>query len=258
MPRASLAVKISVLIVVVLIIGFGASTILTIQREADLLVEQNKMAARRLTATLVASVEGAMLQERPDVTRSVLQELKTSSPVEGLRIFRRNGDEAFTDLSTAMEVDKNAGLDKAVLDNIKRMARPPGETTHDPQFARALETLQTQEALETRNGARYFTLHHPVLNQEKCQGCHGTASPVRAVVRVTTSMEPVFAEVRRHRNRQILIGVLTIVAAAAVLTIAMRRVVVRPIGALAAAARRVGAGDFDARAPVVGRDEIGQ
>jgi len=120
MLRASLAVKIAVLIVVVLIIGFGASTVLTIQREADLLIEQNKVSARRLTATLVASIEGAMLQERPDVTRTVLQELKTSSPVEGLTIFRRTGDEAFTDLSTAMEVDKNAGLDKQVLDTSRR------------------------------------------------------------------------------------------------------------------------------------------
>src|SRR6267143_2122121 len=113
--RARLATKITILIVVVLIIGFGASTIWTIQRESQLLVDQNKLAVRRLTATLVASIEGAMLQERPDVTRAVLDELKTSSPVEGLTIFRRTGDEAFTDLSTAMEVDKNAGLDKQVL-----------------------------------------------------------------------------------------------------------------------------------------------
>jgi class 3 adenylate cyclase/HAMP domain-containing protein len=258
MVRANLAVKISVLIVVVLIIGFGASTIFTIQREADLLVEQSKMSARRLTATLVASIEGAMLQERPDVTRTVVQELKTSTPVEGLTIFRRTGDEAFTDLSTAMEVDKNAGLPKEVLDNIKKMARPPGETTHDPMFTRALETLQTQESLETRNGARFFTLHYPVINQEKCQGCHGTTSKVRAVVRVATAMEPVFAEVRHHRNRQILIAVLTIAAAAVVLTVAMRRVIVQPIGQLSAAARRVGAGDFEARAPVTTRDEIGE
>ena len=257
MPRASLAVKIAVLIVVVLIVGFGASTILTIQREADLLIEQNKVSARRLTATLVASIEGAMLQERPDVTRTVLQELKTSSPVEGLTIFRRTGDEAFTDLSTAMEVDKTAGLDKQVMDNIKKMARPPGERTNDPLFHKAIETLQTQEAVEERNGAPYFTLHHPVLNQEKCQGCHGTSSRVRAVVRVQTAMEPVFAEVRRHRLRQLLIGGLTIVAAAGVLTVAMRRVVVRPIGELSAAARRVGAGEFSARAPVTTRDEIG-
>jgi hypothetical protein len=128
MLRGRLAVKISVLIVVVLIIGFGVSTIVTIRRESELLVEQNKVAARRLTATLVASIEGAMLQERPDVTRTVLQELKTSTPVEGLTIFRRNGVEAFTDLTTAMEVDKNAGLPKDVLDNIRRMAREPGQT----------------------------------------------------------------------------------------------------------------------------------
>ena len=105
------------------------------------LVEQNKMAARRLTATLVASIEGAMLQERPDVTRTVLQELKTSTPVEGLTIFRRNGVEAFTDLTTAMEVDRNAGLAKDVLDNIKRMAREPGQTASGPQSLRAVETL---------------------------------------------------------------------------------------------------------------------
>ena len=102
MLRDRLAVKISILIVAVLIVGFGAATIWTVQREAELLVEQNKMAARRLTATVVASIEGAMLQERPDVTRTVLQELKTSTPVEGLTVFRRNGVEAFTDLATAM------------------------------------------------------------------------------------------------------------------------------------------------------------
>src|SRR5688572_4429173 len=160
--RANLAVKISVLIVVVLILGFGASTIWTVQRESELLVEQSKMAARRLTATLVASIEGAMLQERPDVTRTVIQELKTSTPVEGLTVFRRNGVEAFTDLTTAMEVDKNAGLSKDVLENIKKMARTPGQTATGPQFTRAVELLQIQESLEMREGAQFFTLHHPI------------------------------------------------------------------------------------------------
>lgn len=256
--RGNLAVKISVLIVVVLIIGFGASTIWTVQREAELLVEQNKMSARRLTATLVASIEGAMLQERPDVTRTVIQELKSSTPVEGLTVFRRNGVEAFTDLATAMEVDRNAGLAPEVLDNIKRMARTPGQTASGPEFRRAVESLVTQESLETREGLPFFTLHHPIVNQERCQGCHGGDHKVRAVVRVDTSMAPVLAEVRRHRNRQFLIGALTIVAAAGVLTVAMRRIVIRPLGQLSQAARRVGAGDFEARAPVASGDEIGR
>ena len=107
-----LTAKITLVIVVVLIAGFGASTMWSIRRESDLLVEQSKMAARRQTSTIVASIEGAMLQERPDVTRSVVRELRGASPVEGLTIYRANGVEAFTDLATLTQVMKNAELSK--------------------------------------------------------------------------------------------------------------------------------------------------
>ena len=69
MVRSRLAFKVSVLIVVVLILGFGASTIVTIQRESALLLEQNKHGGPAAHGDSVASIEGAMLQERPDVTR---------------------------------------------------------------------------------------------------------------------------------------------------------------------------------------------
>ena len=256
--RSRLAAKIAVLIVVVLIVGFGGSTLWAIQREKDLLIEQAKISARRVTATLIASIEGAMLQERPDVTRTVIQELKANSPVEEFSIHRRNGVEAFTDLETAMAVDKSAGLSKEVLDNIKKMARQPGAAMTGPLFTRAVETVQLQESLDRRAGATYFTLHQPIANQEKCQGCHGADHKVRAVVRVSMSLEPVFAEVRRQRNRQLLIGLLTILAAGGVLTVSMRRIVLRPIDDLARVARRIGEGDFSARAAVQSRDEIGQ
>ena len=267
MLRSRLALKITLLIVAVLIIGFGISTVVTIERESTALVEQNKQAVRRLTQTLVASIEAAMLQERPDVTRSLLQELRElrarpvgdSTPLESLMIYRRNGVEAFTDMATATEVARNAGLSDEVMKNIAKMERAPGAPmTGRPLFTRALESQKTQESLEVEGGVSVFTLHYPVLNQEKCQGCHGSDHKVRAVVRVATSMEPVFAEVRRLRNRQILIAVLTILAAATVLTVAMSSIVVRPIGTLSAVARRIGDGDFEARAPAAARDEIGE
>ena len=165
--RSRLAAKIALLIVVVLIIGFGVSTIWAIQREKDLLIEQAKISARRVTAMLIASIEGAMLQERPDVTRTVIQELKANSPVEEFSVYRRNGIEAFTDLETALEVDKSAGLSKEVLENIQKMARKPGAPMTGPLFTRAVETVQLQESLDRRDGATYFTLHQPIANQEK-------------------------------------------------------------------------------------------
>ena len=258
MVHARLAIKIGLLIVVVLIIGFGASMLVTIRRESVALIDQNKIGARRLTMAVVASVEGAMLQERPDVTRTMIQQLKSSSLVEGFTIYRRNGVEAFTDLATAGEVERRAGLAPDVLAKITKMQRAPGAPMTGPLFARALETLRTQESIEVHDGVSFFTLHYPIPNREACQGCHGSDHTVRAVVRVEASMEPVYAEVRRLRNRQILIGVLTIVSAAIVLTVAMRSVIVRPIEALAAAARRVGEGDFAVRAPAGARDEIGE
>ena len=258
MLRSRLTAKITFVIVAVLIVGFGASTIWSIRRQSEQLVEQSKHAARAQTSTIVASIEGAMLQERPDVTRTVLQELRGATPVEGLAIYRVNGVEAFTDLATLSEVMKNAELPGEVLDNIRRMQRAPGDADTSPHFLDAVRTLQTQESLEVRHGQSFFVLHRPIENQERCQGCHGKESRVRAVVRVATSMEPVFAEVRRQRNSQLLIGLLTIVAAGAVMTVAMRRVVVQPIGALAGFARRVGGGDFDARIPVSSGDEIGE
>ena len=258
MPRLRLTAKIAIVIVVVLIMGFGASTILTIRRESDLLVEQNKVAARQLIAAVVASIETAMLQERPDITRGLIQDLRSSSPVEGLTVYRRNGVEAFTDLETLWQVSKEAELPRGVVASIEKMRREPGRATTSPLFSRAVETMQPQESLESVNGLTLFTLHQPIANRDKCQGCHGTESRVRAVVRVATSMEPVFAEVRALRNRQILVGLLTILTAAGVLGVAMRLVVVRPVHELARVARRIGEGDFAVRAPAASGDELGE
>src|SRR6266446_11000914 len=139
MVHARLAIKIGLLIVVVLIIGFGASMLVTIQRESVALIDQNKLGARRLTMAVVASVEGAMLQERPDVTRTMIQQLKSSSLVEGFTIYRRNGVEAFTDLATAGDVARRAGLAPEVLANISKMQRAPGAPMSGPLFAQALD-----------------------------------------------------------------------------------------------------------------------
>jgi len=257
-PRARLTAKITVVIVVVLVIGFGVSTILTIRRESELLVEQNKVAARQLVMTLVASIETAMLSERPDITRGLIEDLRGSRLVSGLTVYRRNGVEAFTDLATLREVSKEAELPQGVMASIQRMRREPGRTMAGPLFTRAVETLQSQEALESHDGTTTFTLYQPIPNQERCQGCHGTDHKVRAVIQVATSMEPVMAEVRMQRNRQIMIGIMTIVAAAALLALALRQVVVRPIHELAAVARRIGAGDFTARARAGSGDEVGE
>src|SRR3989475_8328853 len=150
MFRSRLAIKIGLLIVIVLIIGSGASTIVTTRRESDALIDRSKRAARRLTTAVVASIEGAMLQERPDVTRRMIQELKSSSLVEGFTIYRRNGVEAFTDLATAGDVARRAGLAPEVLANISKMQRAPGAPMSGPRSEEHTSELQSQSNLVCR------------------------------------------------------------------------------------------------------------
>ena len=256
--RIRLTAKITVLIILVLIVGFGVATLLTIQRESELLVEQNKMAARRLIGTLVSSIETAMLSERPDITRGIIQDLRSSKLVQGLVVYRRNGVEAFTDLATLREVSKEADLPKDVMDTIEKMRREPGRTMAGPLFTGRSRRCRCRRRSSPRDGATMFTVYQPIPNQERCQGCHGSDHKVRAVVQAATSMEPVMAEVRMQRNRQIMIGLLTILAAAAVLAVAMRHVVIRPIHELAAVARRIGEGDFAVRARAGAGDEMAE
>jgi class 3 adenylate cyclase/HAMP domain-containing protein len=78
------------------------------------------------------------------------------------------------------------------------------------------------------------------------------------VVRISLGLDKLDAELRAARWRQILIAALTIVGVAAALVVSTGRLILQPIGRVAGAARRIGAGDFDARVALPGQDEIGQ
>jgi len=257
--RTRLRAKVLTLILFMLIVGFGVLLILNIRREAEVLVATNRETARLLSASILTSIENGMLEGRPDIIRQLVQNLKAElTDVRRLDVFRRNGVEAFADLETVNEVNRIAGLDADLIASISKMRREPGERISHPLFTRAVETLEAQEIHETVNDARVLTLFRPLRNLETCQGCHGEDHKVRGVMRVSLGLEKLDAELRAARDRQIVIAIMTILGVAASLVLFMGRVVLQPITRVAAAARRIGEGDFGARVALESRDEIGQ
>jgi class 3 adenylate cyclase len=257
--RRRLRAKVLSLILIILIVGFGVLLILNIRREAEVLVTTNRETTRLLAASIMRSIENGMLGGRPDIIRRLVQDLKAElKDVRRLDVFRRNGVEAFTDLETVNEVNRIAGLDADLVARISKMRREPGERISHPLFTRAVETLESQETYETVNGARVLTVFRPLRNLEACQGCHGADHKVRGIVRVSLGLEKLDAELRAARNRQIIVALLTILGVAATLVLFVGRVVLQPIARVAAAARRIGEGDFGVRVAVESQDEIGQ
>lgn len=257
--RHSLAFKVTVLVVAILIGGFGILATHHIRRDTELMIAGNQETARLLAMSLMTSIENGMLEGRPDIIRRLVREVKTElKGVRRLDVYRRNGVEAFTDLETVNEVNRIAGLERDIIERISKMRREPGARISHSLFDRAVETMMPQETYETVDGNRVLTLFQPLRNLSECQNCHGKDHRVRGVLRISFSLEKLDAELRAARKRQIIIGLLTILGVTGTLMVFMGRVVLRPITRVAAAARRIGSGDFEVRVAADSHDEIGE
>jgi class 3 adenylate cyclase/HAMP domain-containing protein len=257
--RHNLAFKVTLLIVGILIAGFGTLLVLNIKQETEALVVKNQETARLLASSMMQTIEIGMLRVRPDIVRRLIQQLKAElKDVQRIGVYRRNGVEAFADLETLEKVNLKVDLDPELVRSISAMSRAPGPPITNPLFSRAVETVLPQQTYETVDGARVLTLFQPLRNLKECQNCHGKDHEVRGVLQISLGLEKLDAELRTARNRQILVAVLTIFAVTVALLMALGRLVLQPVARVAAAARRIGAGDFEARVPVGSKDEIGQ
>jgi class 3 adenylate cyclase/methyl-accepting chemotaxis protein len=256
--RRRLQVKVISLIVVILILGFGVLVMLNIQRESNALIAKNRETSRLLASTIVESIENGMLEARPDIIRMLIADLKTNlQDIKQLDVFRRNGVEAFSDLSTFQEVDDTYGLEKAVRERIVKMQREPGKTLSHELFTQAVDTLQPQAYIEEGDQGRLYTLFYPLENRQTCHACHGVDHRTRGVIRLSLSLNPLDQELRINRNQQASLAALTIVGAVGCLVVLMRQVVLKPLQKVAETAQRIGRGELAAQVAVQTPDEIG-
>ncbi|MFQ6674000.1 MAG: adenylate/guanylate cyclase domain-containing protein [Fidelibacterota bacterium] len=131
-----------------------------------------------------------------------------------------------------------------------------------------LPRMEYREALA--DGMAYLTQIIPLMNDKKCQACHeppqkgdpryerfGDRWKMRSAVKISTSMEPILAEIERNVFASVGVGLFTIFAVAVVLRIFMKIVVVKPLTIIGGTVRQVGEGNLAVSADVSSRDEIG-
>jgi len=199
-------------------------------------LEQNpdslkKQLTMMLQESVGAGFRSIMLVGKGSFVRSFIDDVRTIPAVRDLRVFDREGNERFVNLP--------------VEETGKQMAR------------KVLETKRVIETQQVINGEEYLVRYSPLINDKRCQGCHGTDHSVRGVVAVAASMAEINAAVAKNKIYSLLTGAVTIVLVWFAIRLFMKRVVVHPIGNIGDVAQRVGEGDFSAVATVQSRDEIG-
>lgn len=218
------------------------------------IVRQNERTIHQVTESVVQGLETVMLTGHADVAQLFAERLKTVADVSDFRLLRVSGVEAFLDNETIYRVNEIRGdEDFLPRKDEKTVTVLPGT---DARLAEAVALKSAVAYYEKHDGDPVLTVLWPVLNGKDCTKCHGKDHPVRGVLKFTTSMAPVLAEVSRLRWQSAMVLAVAILIVVIVMSFMLRSAVVRPISEVSSAMRRVSGGDLDHPVPVFGNDEL--
>ncbi|MFN3077528.1 MAG: diguanylate cyclase [Alphaproteobacteria bacterium] len=215
----------------------------------------NERSMRNVTESVSISLQTVMLAGYADIAQIFADRLKDTQGVVDFRILRVDGNEAFHDNTTIDDVNRRRG---------EETFEPRTETKVIPVLPPDHQGLRTAvderrilPLYEGEGEEKSLTFLAPILNGEKCHKCHGQAKPVRGVLKLTTSLKMVEADIRRSWMQAVFILVLAVTAILAVTAGLVRRSVVQPIITLSNAMADVSKGELEMAVPVLGHDELG-
>ncbi|MEH6625683.1 MAG: methyl-accepting chemotaxis protein [Motiliproteus sp.] len=248
--------KILVAVVITLALSLTAMAMIQLSQQKTSIINQHQNKASSLAETVSQGLQSIMLAGYADVAQSFADNLKRVPEVVDFRVLRTNGLEAFRDSATIDNVNNRIGDEEFIpRDDEERYQILQPDMRALLQAVESAEVATYEDTLE--GGERYTTLLKPILNREECATCHGSDHKVRGVIKLTTSLAGVDAQINSSITQAI--GLVLAVIVICVLIIGyMVRQFSMPILTVAKELQQMsqGEGDLTVKLPVRGEDEI--
>ncbi len=203
-------------------------------------------------STLLASLQTLMLNGQGTLARSWLDRMQGEPGIIDIEILRRNGEEAFTDLSTVDKVNKYLGT--------PRFERQPTTPHHKNRIASSAfeQSLRGKLGVDW-NSTGVVTLLMPIEQHAECLTCHGyDKNSLRGVLKLSLSTEYAEKRIDLMRYRMWIVAVSLVSILGLAMWLVLRSSVLKPIVRLQAAIGRAGLGDRDTKLVVKQHDELGK
>ncbi|OGU72332.1 MAG: hypothetical protein A3H45_08370 [Ignavibacteria bacterium RIFCSPLOWO2_02_FULL_55_14] len=159
--QSRLELKILLLIILVLVVGFGTYVILTIQRESEALIIQQREKLRISTETLAAGIRNVMLTGKAPYAVEMVNDVRQNVRFVDITIYDRFGREVFLREGEGMNTNVN-----------------------DPMVADVISTRSPRSAMNHADSGSVFTLYEPLHNRPECWRCHDPKEPMRGALQV--------------------------------------------------------------------------
>ncbi len=284
--RRSLTSKILLLTLLTIVVGIGLVVTYFLAVQNRDLVQERESGVEQQVSVLYESIKNNMLVGTAPIARGLLSDLKKVRSIREIALFRANGQEAFSDDSTIRAVNQLMGWEQFSLNESVTPTQstgyqygysygstsPTAAPTAPPPPAAALREESTSFQTAVRSQARQIVTHVddggrelvyyvPLANDADCMKCHSPElSPdprVRGVIRVTTSLSDLDAQIRQNTLISLAMWVAVVAALTFLVILGMRRLVLTPLQHIGAVAGEVGLGNLDTQVTVASEDEIG-
>ncbi len=230
-------------------LGIGLVATLTLRTHRQEMIAQLTHSADLLSETVKRSTQDYMLENRRDHLRRQIEAIGGDERIERVRVFNKQGRIVFSSDPSELghALDKQAESCFACHAQDRPLEKPP-----------VLERAR----IFTADGHRVLGIVNPIQNQPSCTSAachaHGPDETVLGVLDVTVSLQDVDRQIAASRQRIAGLAAVAVTLAGVLLWWLSRRLVSRPVEALAAGTRRVAAGDLTTTIPTNGRNELSE
>lgn len=244
-----LDLKILAVIGSVVTVGLVMLVLFYSDREEQNILAQNKRALINVLDSTHQGLKTLMLSSYGDAGPIFAESLESMTGLADLRIMRLDGSQAFLDNRRIDIVNKRVGFEQFYPRDEERWQQVL-PITHTG-FQQVLDTGEMVEVYDRINdGERLYTLLYPILTEEGCHECHSSEQTMMGVIKLTTSLKQVDADIAASRYLSLVVLGLSLLLIMLTVSIFMRRTVVAPIQAITAAMSEAASGDLSQRVPV--------
>ncbi len=216
----SLTVKVILGVCLILILAMGLFTYYDMVRRVKYHLKQQEELAYEISDTVMRSIEYPMLDGEMEDVQAILEKLN------------RLKDVTVVDLCDTTGTIRYSGSPASI-----------GNVDDSEVTKRALRTSTLLKGLEIVDGEK--VLHHamPIPNEQTCHKCHGAEKQILGVLSVGISWTPIEERIEAIRNREITLGIVSVMVVGFFLTLFLSRYVTRPLAILTRLADEISRGN---------------
>jgi len=254
MLRSKLGLRLSGTFGILLLLLLGMGLLWVDQNEQRKLDFQVEKSTERTAQALTASLKSIMLAGKGDTAHEWLERIKKTTDFDDVRIYRRDGTEAFMDNETVTRVNDWRGEQVFMRHKYK------GEASHIPlkiqkEFSGVIAgTVESGKITQDD----HLTLLYPIRSEAACMACHGyDSSAIRGVLKLSVPTTVVAAALTSSRLQTLWMVAAIILLSGLMLLWLLNREVIHPLQLLQTGAKKIKQGDASCRIDMVRKDELG-